>query len=174
MVLENIASEIESLDLEGLIKMEDAKMQIPVVRGQPLRDGIETVCGSMPAKILAYKHKVDFRDALRKTGYQRRPQTSRISPFKTDLRNDVVDIPTAILLNIRGRDAGKVLLEDPDGQLSLMLDLEDEDLTLHVVDGQHRVLALVQLCEEDLERWGNFMLQFVLMLGADLEQEMRQ
>lgn len=44
----------------------------------------------------------------------------------------------------------------------------------HVVDGQHRVLALVKLIEEDPERWCHFQIPYVCLLGATEEEEMEQ
>ncbi len=43
-----------------------------------------------------------------------------------------------------------------------------------VVDGQHRVLALKKLIEEDTERWSQFMIAYVCLLGAPEEEEMEQ
>src|SRR5262249_51419753 len=44
----------------------------------------------------------------------------------------------------------------------------------HVVDGQHRVLALKKLIDEDADRWCQFLVPFVCLLGAPEEEEMEQ
>lgn len=150
------------------------KVQIPVVEGQPLQNGIPTVVGAMPAEVLAQLYKVPYRDSLRKTGYQRKPQKARISKLKHDLSRGTVDIPTAILLNFRGNKdkIGSVLLKTDAG---LVLELDTAlDLVLYVVDGQHRVLAIDGLCRDDLQKWGGLKVQFVMMMGANEDQEMRQ
>lgn len=151
----------------------EAILRIPVVRGEPLHDGVPVVVGAMPARMIAHKHIIPYRDALKKTGYQRKPQISRINKLKSDLTKQRVDIPTAVLLNLRGRDAGKYLKEDKSGQTYLEVDL-DNGPSFHVVDGQHRIIALVDLCTDDPERWGDVKLQFVLLIGATEQQEMRQ
>ena len=52
--------------------------------------------------------------------------------------------------------------------------LHPEGLELHVVDGQHRVLALEKLTTADPVRWSSFTVPFVCMLGADEREEMHQ
>jgi len=44
----------------------------------------------------------------------------------------------------------------------------------HVVDGQHRILALRKLIEEDPGRWSTFLIPFVSFLDADDREEMKQ
>ena len=175
MLEEDTASEIADFEASAAIVVEGTQVRIPVTEGQPLQSGVLTVSGSIPARILAFNHNVPYRDALRKTGYQRKPQTTRINKLKADLRRGVVDVPTAILLNVRGKAGGQLVHKDDHGQSWLEITLKKgNDLDLYVVDGQHRVAAIVALCEEDLEKWGEFGLQFVLMIGATEEQEMRQ
>ncbi len=154
--------------------MTDETIRIPVTEGEPLLTGVRTVTGSIPTRVLALKYKVPYRDALRKVGYQRRPAPARINRLKADLLRKVVDIPTSILVNVRGDDASKFIQTDDNGQMWLVIDLKDDEFAIYVVDGQHRVVALVELCMEDLDRWGDHKLQFVLMLGANEEQEMRE
>ena len=161
-------------EFAGEVSTGGKMVSIPVVEGQPLQSGIQTVSGSIPAAILASKYQVPYRDARLKEGYQRKPQQIRISKLVGDLRKSVVDIPTAILLNIRGKDAFKRLSKDSEGRSCLELNMEDENLVLYVVDGQHRVISIVDLFEDDPEKWGAFRLQFVLMIGATVGQELRQ
>lgn len=128
----------------------------------------------MPAHVLVRTHKIPYRDALRKTGYQRRPQEPRINKLMSQLRKNRVDVPTSILLNVRGAQARHLLFEEG-GQLFLRIDENNaDDIAFYVVDGQHRVLAVAKLCTDEPEKWSEFALQFVLLLGATEEEEMNQ
>lgn len=117
-------------------------------------------------------------DPRTKKGYQRPPQQARINELANDLIKGRVDLPTCILLNVRGRDARHAYSEG-------RLDLEalgkagasgkKGDYHFHVVDGQHRIKALEKLIqEEDEELWSKYEVPFVCMLGADEREEMEQ
>lgn len=147
---------------------------IPVITGDPLRSGTQLVSGFMPAGVLIpERYKIPYFNSNTKKGYQRQPQDAHINQLANDLKRNRTDLPTAILLNLRNRDAKQALSND-------RLDLD----TLHtgsnlvtkfyVVDGQHRVLALEKLAREDGRRWLNFRLPFVCMIGASEEEEMEQ
>ena len=167
---------LERLQPEHSVERDtfEGPVLIPVVDGQPLKSGLRTVSGSIPAHVLVRTHKIPYRDALRKTGYQRRPQDARINKLMMQLRKKRVDIPTSILLNVRGPLAKRILVER-DGQLFLRIDQDNiDELSFYVVDGQHRVLALVRLCIDEPTAWSEFKLQFVLMLGAPEEEELNQ
>ncbi|MCY3878377.1 MAG: DGQHR domain-containing protein [Rhodobacteraceae bacterium] len=158
-------------EIEASIGQGHDSELIPVVEGYPLRSEVKTVCGSIPVELLLDHFTIPYRDALQKTGYQRRPQTARITKFASALRAERVDVPTSLLLNLRGRKTGPFLRRES-GKLYLAIcDLPGK---LHVVDGQHRVLAFKQLHSEDKGKWGAVKLQFVLMLGADENEEMEQ
>ena len=43
-----------------------------------------------------------------------------------------------------------------------------------MVDGQHRILALRKLLDENFAEWAQFQIPFVCMLGADEKEEMTQ
>jgi DGQHR domain-containing protein len=127
----------------------------------------------MPAGLLIPDgFTIPWYDTRTKKGYQRQPQDSRINQLAGDLRKDRTDLPTAVLLNIRNRDAADAV---GDGMLKLnRLVTLSSPVKFHVVDGQHRVLALRKLIEEDAERWSHFMLPFVCLIGASEEEEMEQ
>lgn len=112
-------------------------------------------------------------DPRTKKGYQRPPQQTRINELANDLIKGRVDLPTSILLNVRGRDARNAYR---DGFLDLArLRSGKEDYAFHVVDGQHRIKALEKLItEEDASVWSKYQMAFVCMLGADDREEMEQ
>jgi DGQHR domain-containing protein len=142
----------------------------PVIQGADLRSGTSIVAGFLPAgTMIPDRYEIPYFDARTKKGYQRQPQESRINALANDLRNSRVDLPTAVLLNIRSPEAKGAVR---DGKLNL--DSIHVSLRFFVVDGQHRVLALHKLITEDEERWCGFMFPFVCMLGGSEEEEMEQ
>ena len=117
-------------------------------------------------------------DPRTKKGYQRPPQQGRINELANDLIKGRVDLPTCILLNVRGRDARHAY---SDGVLNLSAlgtttsGGKRSEYVFHVVDGQHRIKALEKLIqEEDEELWSKYPIPFVCMLGADEREEMEQ
>ena len=144
---------------------------VAIVQGPTLRSGTRSVAGFMPVGLLFPDgYTIPWYDTKTKRGYQRQPQDARINQLANDLRRDRTDLPTAVLLNLRTREAKAVL---KDGFLDLHA-LSSSKLKFHVVDGQHRVLALERLYTENEERWRNFIIPFVCLVGADEEEEMEQ
>lgn len=169
-----VGSAIAESDAKQNAGAKGHEMLVPVVEGQPLYSGVKTLTGSLPVRVLLERYKIPYRDALRKTGYQRKPQETRVNRFAAELKKKRVDVPTSILINIRGQKARECLRKDG-GQLYLDLNNNNRDeFPIYIVDGQHRVLAFERLCEDDLERWGKYQLQFVLMLGAQEDEEVNQ
>ena len=146
---------------------------ISVIEGPKLRSGTRTAVGFMPAGVLIPDdHVIPWYDTRTKKGYQRRPQEPRINQLANDLRKDRTDLPTAVLLNIRNVDERHVL---KNGRINLISEnTSDPPVKFYIVDGQHRILALKKLMDEDKDRWAHFMLPFVCLLGATEEEEMTQ
>lgn len=153
--------------------------EISVNVGQKLRTGVPIVTGFIPAGALVPENYIiPHHDPRTKKGYQRLPQDARINELANDLKKGRVDLPTSILLNLRNREARQAL---HDGTLDLRVVRGRQDVIsnfgasnkFYVVDGQHRILALLKLIGED-ESWRNFLLPFVCMLGATEEEEMDQ
>mgnify|MGYP001576228575 FL=1 len=146
---------------------------IPIVEGPKLRSGTSTVVGFMPAGLLIPDgYTIPWYDTRTKKGYQRQPQDVRINQLANDLRKDRTDLPTAVLLNIRNRQAHEAI-DHNELQLERLTDTRVSS-KFFVVDGQHRVLALQKLINEDPDRWSHFVIPFVCLMGADEEEEMRQ
>ncbi|GGZ16613.1 DGQHR domain-containing protein [Novosphingobium colocasiae] len=117
-------------------------------------------------------------DPRTKKGYQRPPQQTRINELANDLIKGRVDLPTCILLNVRGREARHAYSDDK-LDLSALAKVSSagrkNNYIFHVVDGQHRIKALEKLIqEEDEELWSKYQIPFVCMLGADEGEEMEQ
>ena len=118
---------------------------------------------------LQRRYEVPIRNFRKRTGYQREVSTPRVNQLVADLRKKRVDLPTAVLLNLRSFDEERNL--EIDGERA-WLQL-DED-SLYVVDGQHRIEALARLVDENVAEWGNYQLAFTCLLGATELEEMKE
>ncbi len=147
---------------------------VSVVTGDPLRSGTLLVSGFMPTgALIPGRYEIPYYNSLTKKGYQRPPQDARVNQLANDLKKERVDLPTAILLNLRNREARQALVN---GHLDLDTLHTSPELTtkFYIVDGQHRVLALEKLVREEGEHWLNFRIPFVCMIGATEDEEMEQ
>jgi DGQHR domain-containing protein len=155
-----------------LVATQVGAVTVPVLDAPALRSGTPVVAGVIPAGTLVARHVVPHRDYTRKTGYQREVSTARVNRLVADLKTGRVDLPTAILLNIRNFDRMSHLAESGGGKV-LRLGPEDR---FFVVDGQHRVEGLRRLVEgeDQPDKWAGFEIAFVCLLGADEREEMRQ
>ena len=152
------------------------KSCIDVIQGPTLRGSIMTVVGVIPAETLVRHHAVPQRDVLRGTGYQRTPSQKRVNELSASITRHDVDLPTSVLLSLRGKDASEVLTKVGPDSYELNLDPEkaSAEHQLFVVDGQHRVKALARAMNEDQADILNVKIPFVCMIGADEPQEMEQ
>ena len=126
--------------------------------------------GVMPAATLVSRFLVPHRDSRSKRGYQRPVSTARVNKLAADMRSRQVDLPTAVLLNVRDTAVGLVQ-ELPEQGWAIF---QPNGHELYVVDGQHRIEALAKLIAENPERWSDYEVPFVCMLGADELEEMKQ
>ena len=146
-----------------------SKVTIPVSQSTTLESGTSIVTGLIRASDLVGRFEIPQHDYHKKTGYQRAASRARVNRLAVDLRAGLVDLPTALLLNLRGYQEGSHLVEE-DNRLYLHLN----GSKLFVVDGQHRAEALKKLTKDDPRRWDDFMVPFVCMLGAKEGEEMKQ
>lgn len=123
----------------------------------------------MKAGVLTQNYVIPRRDQRHKSGYQREASNSRVNKLVTQLSLNRVDLPTAVLLNMRDFDPQKHLSEE-NGGTHLLLNGDP----LYVVDGQHRIVALDKLVDSDPDRWSDFEIPFSCLLGADEREEMQQ
>ena len=149
-------------------------MRIEAVKGQPLVSGTQVYSGSIPISVLRQFASIPVRDSLRKQGYQRKPQDTRINKFAGELRKSAVDVPTSILMNARGTPK---ITPVSSGSRFVNIELSRDlafDGRLFIVDGQHRYLAFAKVYDEEPEKWASHLIQFVLMIGASEWEEMNQ
>ncbi|MGC6535166.1 MAG: DGQHR domain-containing protein [Parvibaculales bacterium] len=136
--------------------------------------GIPTYIGCISGATLAQVADVPRYNAESDTGYQRNPNIKRIKDLARDIIDRRVDLPTSVLLDVRG--------PVPKGFISGLGDQEIIDFSvlkkqkansLFVVDGQHRIMALAKVLEE-LPENPNLKIPFVCMIGAGEEEEVGQ
>jgi DGQHR domain-containing protein len=145
---------------------------IDVVEGSALRSGTNIITGFVPVGVLLGNFEIPYYNHTTKRGYQRQPQESRINQLASEIRRERVDLPTAVLLNLRTRAAGKAV---SNGKLDLKkLFLSSAATKFFVVDGQHRILAFEKAVEDGWLSGRDFMIPFTCMLGADEDEEMAQ
>ncbi|MEH6717534.1 MAG: DGQHR domain-containing protein [Aurantimonas endophytica] len=173
-----ISNELEATGMSEVVSPPpfSAPMRIEVTKGPKLRSGIPIISGFMPAgALIPGNYIIPHHDPRTKNGYQRLPQDARINELALDLKKNRVDLPTAILINIRDR-AAKESIQNGFLDVKFSDELMNTVAKFYVVDGQHRILALEKLIfeEENKDKWRSYMLPFVCMLGATEEQEMDQ
>lgn len=127
------------------------------------------VVGIITAGLLTTAHNIPRRNTRNKTGYQRELAPIRIHRLMKDLSQRRVDLPTAVLLNLRNYETNVHLIKR--GEQHYFCPGSE---ALYVVDGQHRIVALANLVNEDPDRWESFEIPFVCMLGASEREEMEQ
>ena len=127
------------------------------------------VVGVMTAGEVTSRYIIPRRDFTKRTGYQREVSTSRVNKMVSELLKKRVDLPTALLLNLRDYTPGLNLVEQ-NGTHWFNLD----GASLYVVDGQHRVEALRRLVEDRPDEWSDFQIAFTCMLGATEQEEMEE
>ena len=135
------------------------------------KNGRQVAIGSISTSTLKALYRVDrLNQQDNPDGYQRDPVKTRVNSLVKELKARRVDLPTAILLNLRKFQASQ-LFSDGGTPNTLVLGKDDH---LYVVDGQHRVESLIALFDENPDAWGDYAIPFVCFLGADLNGEMTE
>lgn len=148
----------------------EAPNSVPVVAGPALLSGTEIVGGFLPMGVLLENYEIPYYNHTTKRGYQRTPQQSRINQLANELRRDRVDLPTAILLNVRTRAA----LDAFKGDRLDVRELLASGAKFYVVDGQHRILGFEKAVADGWLKGRDHMVPFTCLLGADEDEEMAQ
>ena len=144
-------------------------VMIPIVVGQIPRTELPIAVGFIRAKDLIPRARIAHREFEGGTGYQRLPSRARVNSLARDLKQQKVDLPTALLLNLREYDRS-INIAHRDGMT--FLNLSDE--FLWEVDGQHRCQGLEAALEDEPDRFGDYTIPFVLGLGWTEDYEMEQ
>ena len=153
---------------EEVIKLKPVK--IPVVVGTLPRTNYPIAVGFIRAEDLIPRARIAHREFEGGTGYQRLPSQPRVNQLARALKHRKVDLPTALLLNLRSYDPSVNLVKS--NQEGNYLSLTDE--LLWEVDGQHRCQGLKAALDEDPDRFRDYTIPFVLGLGWSGDYEMEQ
>ena len=162
--------EISDNIVEADVQIQKDPVSIPVVLGLVPRTQRPIAVGFIRAKDLIPRARIAFRDFAGSEGYQRLPSQARVNKLAHDLKDNKVDLPTALLLNFRDYVESVNLVRDSNG--STLLKLGDDEIW--EVDGQHRSEAIRQVLEENYERFQDYTIPFVIGLGWTEEYEMEQ
>ena len=134
---------------------------------------IHAFVGVIPVRILKDKGEAPTYDHEKTPeNYQRKLKPARVKELVDALRVKKVELPTAVLLNIRNFSAEKIYKNG-----FLEISLVDK---IYIVDGQHRIEALKNLIKEEEEDqkikrdFFNHKIPFVCLVGATRKDEMRQ
>ena len=120
----------------------------------------------MSANDLVTHTKVDVWHPTNEDGYQRAISLPRAKKFARYVATEESS-PPAILANIRNLDKDRVRYENG------LLEIPD-DITLWLVDGQHRVAGLQDLIDSSGEKYANLQFSVIVMLGQDVYEEAKQ
>ena len=135
------------------------------------QNGRKIAIGSISTATLKTLYRVDrVNQSDNPNGYQREAVKTRVTSLVRELKAKRVDLPTAILLNLRKFQASQLFSDDGTSH-TLVLGKDDH---LYVVDGQHRVESLIALFDENPDAWGSYAIPFVCLLGSDLNGEMTE
>lgn len=151
--------------------------EIKVVKGPTLKRAgdIPTYLGAMSARTLIEHQNVPHWNATRRTGYQRNPSPARVGELARRIRDGIVDLPTAVLLNLREPVTEENVIEKvATDRYKLNLDSHKskDEHRLFIVDGQHRICALEKAVNDYEANVDKMKIPFVLMIGATEQQEM--
>ena len=147
-------------------------MEIQVIDGPCLRHSkIPTVAGTIKIGDLVGRYQIPEWDSGTEEGYQREPTMARVQKLASEIRAGNVDLPTAVLMNRRDMKIGQVISRGELKFLSLSKKREQAQ-SFYIVDGQHRIRAFEILLEEESERWAEYQIPFVCLIGADEQQEL--
>ena len=128
------------------------------------QQGKKMYCAVMAASDLTNKTQVDVWKVNNPDGYQRAPEESRAKAFSRFIASEIS--PPALVTNIREKDKDKVKVGD--GWLEI-----PEDVTIWLVDGQHRVRGLQMLLESS-DKQAAIEIPVIITLGQSVYEEAKQ
>jgi DGQHR domain-containing protein len=149
---------------------KETKVKVPVLQAPALKSSVPVVVGVISMAELNERYVIPHRDFKKQVGYQRQVNANRVRKLAKELLRGNVDLPTSVLLNVREEDftpIKNIVVEH--GHVFL-----ETEGPFYVVDGQHRIEAIQLLFNQDPNKWGDYKISFICMLGASWEEELRQ
>lgn len=150
--------------------------EVPVVRGNSIRSTEEgkqplpMYVGAIKAGDLCRRAKID-RISDNSDGYQRDVTQGRVNILQNEIANGRVDLSTALLLNVRDKSEDDLIKKGENGLCHLCLDKISH---MWILDGQHRYAAVESLVKHAPDSWSSYPLHFILIIGANMTEELTQ
>lgn len=153
---------------DSVIRLLSSVVIPNTIRGED----IQTFVGVIKVKDLISRFQIPYWNHENKTGYQRNTEEKRVRDLTRGLKEEEVSIPTSILLSVRDNTIKPKYIRE--GIYELSLPPAGEPI-FYVVDGQHRLMALKRLIEENPRGpWNDWRISAVLMFTEDENVEMIQ
>ena len=148
------------------------------VRFRQKRPDVNLYVTALPLKDLLGRIHSDTYRSDNRAGYQRPVTRSRVRQLSTYLRSEEGMLPTSILLCVRQPDrvGFEVAIQGENGSGGGETGLlsVSPDVTLWVVDGQHRLSGLERALIKDKAKWvADYPVPIVIVEGIDQYEEMR-
>ena len=151
-----------------VIRLQSSIVIPNTLRGQD----IQTYVGVIQVDDLISRHRIPYWEHEKKQGYQRNLEERRVKKFSQELKEGKVSVPTSLLLSVRDASFKPILVSG--GMYEFQLPPPGESI-FYVVDGQHRLIALKNLVEEEPDgEWAKWRISIVVFFGADENSEMNQ
>lgn len=150
-------------------------LSVLAIRFRQKRPDVNLYVTALPVKDLLGRLSSDTYRSDNPSGYQRPVTPSRIRQVSSYLRLEEGMLPTSIVLCVRQPHRGHFETADADtgGGESGLLTIQP-DVTLWVVDGQHRLYGLERALKKDKAKWvADYPLPVVIVEGIDRYEEMR-
>ena len=155
-----------------------ANIKIPVLLGEKSIRGTQLATGVIRVKDLIDNYSIDTYDrskgemGTKEGGYQREASKVRVNKIAQSLTSNKIDLPTAIIVNIRANKDLSYLKKDGNRHV-LTLDLNNKDHRLYVIDGQHRTRGLQEVLEDEetADIWKDKLVFATIYIGGDFEEE---
>jgi DGQHR domain-containing protein len=150
-------------------------LQTFAVRFRQKRRDVNLYTSAVPLSSLLGRFQTDTYASANPRGYQRPLTHSRLRQLSAYLRSEEGMLPTSVLFCIRQpQRAHFEATSGANGSGEMGMLSIDPDVTLWVVDGQHRLYGLERALLKDKAKWlADYQLPVVIVEGIDAYEEMR-
>ncbi len=154
---------------------DNAALTAYAIRFRQKRPDVSLYSTTLRLKDLLGRFRSDTYAADNPRGYQRPVTPSRLRQMSTYLRSEEGMLATSILLCIRKPDEARFEPNvEANGKGETGLLTIQPEVTLWVVDGQHRLQGLERAFRKDKAKWlAEYPLPVVIVEGVDAYEEMR-
>lgn len=117
-------------------------------------------------------YSIDHHDPKRKKvkGYQKLPRTNKIKELQNRIENNKVNFVQSVILSLRSPGATALEIMGESG-MQIWLDKENLGRDLWIIDGQHRILAMLNLLKLYPDKYKDYKIPCNIVLNADRATE---